>query len=503
MKFTFRPSPNYRQPLSTQRIMTELTICIALVLGYNVGYYYLNPQLGPQYAFHALAMIGTSLAVAIGVESLWAFFYAKKNVLTYLSQSFPWVTALLFVGMMGVNKPLYVILIGSLVATLIGKLIFGGFGQNIFNPAGVGRAFTVLAFGGFIVSQFPDVVTGATPNQVMESLGWVITKPEAVQAYLAQFHGLWGLFSGQYVGALGETNTLMILLVGAYLSFRKIIDWRVPVAFIGSLFAFATIIMFFKGMDWWYPFFYISTGGAMFGAVFMLTDPVTSPTSIPGRLIFAIGAALLTTLIRVKGNLPEGVIRSILFMNMLTPLLDRGLDGWPLKSIKKYTIAIGSVIAIALLTVSFTATTLSYKEPYVPQQPKPTLGDPIVFSSFPASNLVTVLNSTAVGDITTFLLESKGFAVLEADWETNPKPNVLEVKINTVSNTIVSVAFATFSDTKQFEYKTNHSDFLSQFAGLSTKVDNSVDVSVGATFTTESVIRAVNKAITALLTPLD
>jgi len=499
MKFTFRPSPNYRQPLSTQRIMTELTIGIAVVLAYNVGYYFLN--VGADYGWHALFMILTSVGVAVATEALWAIFYAKKNVFTYLSQSFPWVTALLFVGMMGVNKPLYVVIVGSLVATLIGKLIFGGFGQNIFNPAGVGRAFTVLAFGGFIASQFPDVVTGSTPNTIIESLGWVITKPEVVQTYLTQFNGLWGLFSGQYIGALGETNTLLLMAVGVYLSLRKIIDWRVPVVFIGSLFVFATIIMFVKGMDWWYPFFFISTGGAMFGAVFMLTDPVTSPTSVPGRIIFAIGVALLTTLIRVKGNLPEGVIRSILFMNMMTPLIDRVLDGWPLKSMKRYATSIGSIAAVSLLAVSFTATVIAYKEPYVPEEPKPTLGEPIVFSSTPAGDFVTIISSTVSGDITTFVLNSKGFEVLKEGGDVEIDSNVIEVKINTASQTVVSVAFITFNDSEQFQYKTNHKDFLTQFAGLSLNIDNSVDGSVGATYTAKSVIRAVNAAIDAILTP--
>jgi len=499
MKFTFRPSPNYNQPLSTQRIMTELTICIALVLGYNVGYYFL--VVGAEYGWHALAMIATSLGTAVAVESLWAFFYAKKNVLKYLTTSFPWVTALLFVGMMGVNKPLYVIFVGSLVATLVGKLVFGGFGQNIFNPAGVGRAFSVLAFGGFIASQFPDIVTGATPNNVMESLGWVITKPEAVSAYLNQFNGVWGLFTGQYIGALGETNTLLIMAVGVYLSFRKIIDWRVPVVFIGSLFAFATIIMFAKGMDWWYPLFFISTGGAMFGAVFMLTDPVTSPTSIPGRIIFAIGVAFLTTLIRVKGNLPEGVIRSILFMNMMTPLIDRMMDGWPLKSMKKYATSIGSVLLVSVVTIAFTTSAISYIEPYVPEEKKPTLGDPILFSTLLAQGNVSVVSSSVEGDVTTYLVSVDGYAVLEDEESTDTLPNELEIKINTASSTIVSVAFIKFSDSAIFEYKTNHKDFLNQFAGLSISVDNSVDVSVGATYTTKSVIRAVKAAITAALTP--
>ncbi|NTW96815.1 MAG: RnfABCDGE type electron transport complex subunit D, partial [Erysipelotrichaceae bacterium] len=298
-----------------------------------------------------------------------------------------------------------------------------------------------------------------------------------------------------------ETNTLLIMAVGIYLSFRKIIDWRVPVVFIGSLFAFATIIMFAKGMDWWYPFFFISTGGAMFGAVFMLTDPVTSPTSIPGRIIFAIGVAFLTTLIRVKGNLPEGVIRSILFMNMMTPLIDRMMDGWPLKSMKKYAISIGSVLLVSVLTVGFTTTAISYKEPYVPEEKKPTLGEPILFSTLGVEGTLSILSATVNSDVTTYLVEVDGFAVLEADWETDPQPNVIEVKVNTASSTIVSVAYATFSDSAQFEYKTNHPDFLNQFAGLSLIVDNSVDVSVGATYTTDSVIRAVKAVIASALTP--
>lgn len=232
----------------------------------------------------------------------------------------------------------------------------------------------------------------------------------------------------------------------------------------------------------------------------MLTDPVTSPTSIPGRIIFAIGVAFLATLIRVKGHLPEGVIRSILFMNMVTPLIDRGLDGWPLKAMKKYAFTIGTVFAVSLLTVSFTATTISYKEPYVPEDSIPNLGDPILFSTLPTAGNVNIVSTTVTGDITTFVIETKGHAY-EAEWETDPKPNVIEVKINTVTKTIVSVTFVTYHDTASLQYATSHPVFLKQFDGLSIIVDNSVDVVIGATFTTDSVIRAVNAAIAAVLTP--
>jgi electron transport complex protein RnfD len=498
MKFNFRVSPNYRSPLSTQRIMTELTVGIALVLAYSVYFYF--TKLGSDYGIHALLMIGTALGTSIAVEILWALFY-KKKIWAHLNTSFPWVTALLYVGMMGINKPLYVIFIGSFIAIFIGKLVFGGFGHNIFNPAGVGRAVSVLSFGGFITDKFADVVTGATPNQVMESLGWVITDPTVVTKYLDQFGGLWSLATGGYVGGLGETNTLLILAVGIYLAVRKIIDWRVPAVFLGSLFAFASILAVMKGMGIWYPVFHLVTGGAMFGAIFMLTDPVTSPTSIPGRIVFAFGVALLAFLIRIKGSLPEGVIRSILFMNMMTPLIDRAFDGWAFEKVKKYAISLTVIGALGFLTVGVFAAQVNYIAPVVEEEPVVTInlkGEPVVISGQTSATAV-VVSEVAEGDITSLVVNINGYA-FTSDHDDDPQPNTIEVKVNTATQTIVSVAYVTFSDSKGIGDKTNSDVFLSQFAGLSI-VDNTTtaDVVSGATVTSEAIIRAVNAAIIAVL----
>lgn len=498
MKFNFRVSPNYRAPLSTQRIMTELTVAISLVLAYSVYFYF--TKLGSDYGMHALLMILTALGTSIVIEVLWALFY-KKNILKHLNTSFPWVTALLYVGMMGVNKPLYVIFIGTFVAIFIGKLVFGGFGHNIFNPAGVGRAVSVLSFGGFITNKFADVVTGATPNQVMETLGWVIKDPTIVTKYLEQFGGLWGLATGGYVGGLGETNTLLILAVGIYLAVRKIIDWRVPTVFLGSLFAFASILALMKGMGIWYPIFHLMTGGAMFGAIFMMTDPVTSPTSIPGRILFAFGVAFLTFIIRVKGSLPEGVIRSILFMNMMTPLIDRSFDGWAFEKVKKYAISLTVIGALGFLTVGVFANQVDYIAPVVEEEPVITInlkGEPLVISQQISSTAV-VVSEVAEGDVSTFVVNINGYAYT-SDHDENPQPNTLEIKINTATQTIESVAYVTFSDSKGIGDKTNSDVFLSQFAGLSIVDETtSADVVSGATVTSVSVIRAVNAAIVAAL----
>ena len=488
MKFNFRVSPNYRAPLSTQRIMTELTVCIALVLSYSVYFYF--TKMGTDYGIHALLMILTALGTAIVVEVLWALFY-KKNIWKHLNTSFPWVTALLYVGMMGVNKPLYVIFIGSFISIFIGKLVFGGFGHNIFNPAGVGRAVSVLSFGGFITDKFADVVTGATPNQVMETLGWVIKDPAIVTQYLDRFGGLWGLATGGYVGGLGETNTLLILAVGIYLAVRKIIDWRVPAVFLGSLFAFASILAVMKGMGIWYPLFHLMTGGAMFGAIFMMTDPVTSPTSIPGRILFAFGVAFLTFIIRIKGSLPEGVIRSILFMNMMTPLIDRSFDGWTFEKVKKYAISLTVIGALGFLTVGVFANQVDYIAPVVEEEP--------VVISQQTSPTAVIVSETADGDVTTFVVNINGYA-FQSDHDDNPQPNTLEVKVNTATQTIESVAYVTFSDSKNIGDKTNSDVFLSQFVGVSIVDETaSVDVVSGATITSQSVVKAVNAAIAAAL----
>ena len=498
MKFNFRVSPNYRTPLSTQRIMTELTVGIALVLAYSVYFYF--TKLGADYGIHALLMILTALGTSIVVEVLWALFY-KKNIWKHLNTSFPWVTALLYVGMMGVNKPLYVIFIGSFIAIFIGKLVFGGFGHNIFNPAGVGRAVSVLSFGGFITDKFADVVTGATPNQVMETLGWVIKDPAVVTKYLDQFGGLWSLATGGYVGGLGETNTLLILAVGIYLAVRKIIDWRVPVVFLGSLFAFASILAAMKGMGIWYPVFHMVTGGAMFGAIFMMTDPVTSPTSIPGRILFAFGCAVLVFLIRIKGSLPECVIRSILFMNMMTPLIDRAFDGWAFEKVKKYAISLTVIGALGFLTVGVFANQVDYIAPVVEEEPVVTInlkGEPVVISQ-QTSPTAVIVSEVADGDVTTFVVNINGYA-FQSDHSDDPKPNTLEVKINTATQVIESVAYVTFSDSKNIGDKTNSDVFLTQFVGVSIVDETaSVDVVSGATITSQSVVKAVNAAIAAAL----
>jgi Na+-translocating ferredoxin:NAD+ oxidoreductase subunit D len=189
---------------------------------------------------------------------------------------------------------------GTFFAIFFGKLVFGGFGQNIFNPAAAGRAAMLASFAGAAVT---DITTSATPTASIAQLGWMIDKPEAVTKFLDQFGGLQSMFLGLYPGALGETSKVLILVVMVFLIIRKVIDWRIPVFYLSTVFVLASLIAVSKGMGFWYPLFHLSTGGLVFGAVFMATDPVTNPTSASGRTLFAIGLGILTVLIRVKANL--------------------------------------------------------------------------------------------------------------------------------------------------------------------------------------------------------
>jgi electron transport complex protein RnfD len=296
---------------------------------------------------------------------------------------------------------------------------------------------------------------------------------------------------------LGETSKVLILLVAVFLVWRKVIDWRVPVFYIGSVFVLASIIAIFKGMGFWYPLFHLATGGLIFGAVFMATDPVTNPTSASGRIIFAIGCGILTVLIRVKSNLPEGVLYSILLMNMMTPAIELLTDGWQIKSAKKYMISAASLALVGILLVSGVSTVMSYKAPVVvPEVPAITLGRPVlIFSPETAKPAATVDNKVVEGDVTTVTVSSPGYAIKEGEGS----PNVLTIKIDTVKKQVVSVAVATFSDTPKIGDQVENKTFLDQFAGLST-VDPAVEVDVvsGATHTSVSVARGVRAAIEAV-----
>ena len=214
---------------------------------------------------------------------------------------------------------LWIVVIGALVAIGIGKMAFGGLGKNPFNPALVGRVFLLISFPvqmttwpvaeGLFPMQF-DVASGATPLAAFKE---------------GQLAGVsyWDALLGHIGGSMGEVSALAILIGAAYLLWKKIISWHIPVAFIGTALAMSAVLWWIDPQQYMDPMMTILTGGIMLGACFMATDMVTSPMAKSGQLIFGCGCGLLTIVIRNWGAYPEGVSFAILIMNSVTPLLNR------------------------------------------------------------------------------------------------------------------------------------------------------------------------------------
>ena len=342
MKITLqRTSPNYRQKLSTQRIMRDLTIGLLVIVAYSL-FYQFTSQNTTDYVVKAALIYLVSLGVAFATEIVWALIH-KDNIVDHLKGSFPWVTAIIFALTLPIGTPLYVTAIGSFIAIFFGKLVYGGFGFNIFNPALVGRVVVHLAFGGQLtttLSNGVDAVASATPAAALAATKWM---GEGFS------YELMDLFLGNHGGTLGETCIWLILLVGVVLAFRRVFDARIPVAYLGTVLILSEVFALMNGLDpLTYPLVHLCIGGVVFGAVIMATDPVTSPTSPLGKILFGIGLGFLTMIIRLKANFPEGVLFSILMMNMLTPWIDSLVLGRTNKNIAKQWASIGLSLLLAI-----------------------------------------------------------------------------------------------------------------------------------------------------------
>lgn len=500
MKFTFNPSPNMRQKQSTSRIMLELTAALAVVFAFSLFYY--NSEYGMEGVLQVVKLLATSLLVTVVTESVWAL-ATKQNVKTFLATSYGWVTAMILTLMCTVNVTPYAIGVATFFAIFIAKLLFGGFGQNIFNPAAIGRGIIFLAFMG----ASSDVISGATvTTKIATEFNWLAVDSEMINSMMNSVDGLKTLFTGWYTGAIGETSALLLIILGVILAVRKVIDWKVPTVYLASIFVFTSAIALFTGVGSyegipgfiWYPLLHLFIGGAVFGAVFMLTDPVTSPTSSSGRMIFAVGAAALTVLIRIKANYPEGVLFSILIMNMLTPMIEQAMDGKQLQMRKKAMTVFAGVAVVGLATNLLAASVI---EPAKKPEPKPE-PEPVFVSindEETSAFAAELVSSTDNGDgTTTFLVNADGFkAQVEGD---AAALNEFEIVVNTADNTIVSVKVLKCVDTAYVGDQIAEDSFLEQFAGkdLTSEFEVGLDSTSAATYSVRSSVRALQEVRASL-----
>ncbi|MCT4616517.1 MAG: RnfABCDGE type electron transport complex subunit D [Marinifilaceae bacterium] len=274
-------------------------------------------------------------AIIVTLTSVAACYLFEYTIQKYLLKVEPQIkdgsaliTGILLAFNVPSSLPIWIILIGALVSIGIGKMSFGGLGNNVFNPALVGRVFLLISFPvqmtswpiakGFDTS-YLDAETGATPLAFIKE-GLSAGKP--LSELMGKLPSMTDMFLGNMGGSLGEVAGIALLLGLAYMLIRKIITWHIPVSVIASAALFAGILHLANPDQYAGPLFHILTGGLLLGAIFMATDYVTSPMSNKGMIIYGIGIGFLSVLIRVFGAYPEGVSFAILIMNAFVPLIN-------------------------------------------------------------------------------------------------------------------------------------------------------------------------------------
>ncbi|WP_442861806.1 RnfABCDGE type electron transport complex subunit D [Caproiciproducens sp. MSJ-32] len=294
-------SPHIRSDETVQRIM--LDVIIALIPAMIGSVYF--------FGISALKLILISVASSVLFEALIQKAFKREVTINDLSAV---ITGILIAFNLPANAPLWLPIIGSAFAIIIVKQFFGGLGSNFMNPALAARAMLLTSWPNHMSSftgPRPDVITTATPLTIMKTGGTQLTGSE--------LPSLMDMFVGNIPGAIGETSALLLLIGAIYLIIRQVIDWRIPVFYIGTTF----IMLILLGVESEFLLYHILGGGLILGAFYMATDYASSPVTSKGRIIYGIGAGILTAIIRVKGGYPEGVSYSILLMNIATPIIEK------------------------------------------------------------------------------------------------------------------------------------------------------------------------------------
>ena len=313
LKLIATSNPHIRGSETTRSIMLDVIIAMLPALAFAIF----------NFGLRALTLTAVSVVGCIFWEWLYRKLMKKPQSIGDLSCV---VTGMLLAFVCPVTTPYWMILIGDFFAIIVVKQLFGGIGKNFLNPALAGRAVLLASYAGTmtswvdpaagkapIIGSVADVVTTATPLAVMKTGDF---------AALTDTYNVGNMFIGQIPGSLGEVSALALLIGGAYLIWRKVINWQTPVSYIATV---AVLTFLFpkqgSGLEW--MLYSVFGGGLFLGAFFMATDYATSPVTKKGQLIFGIGCGLFTVLIRYFGSYNEGVCYSIMVMNLLVALIDK------------------------------------------------------------------------------------------------------------------------------------------------------------------------------------
>ena len=332
-KYRVSSSPHIKQEASTKTIMWSVVIALIPAL------------LGAIYFFGLRALWLTALGVLGAVISEGLVEKISGKPIT-ISDGSAVITGILLAFNLPPGVPWWMPIVGSAFGIIFGKMVFGGLGNNIINPALLGRAFLMASWPIHMTTKWIspkngsipgictniDAITGATPLGVLKTFaGKIITDPNAspeqiaqAKQVISQLYSNWtNLFFGNVGGVIGETSAMLLIAGFLFLLIRGFVSWRIPVSYIGTAIILGWILGSPEGLFKMNILFYIFSGGLILGALFMATDMVTSPITPKGRWIFGIGCGILTVVIRRWGGYPEGVSYSILLMNLAVPIINR------------------------------------------------------------------------------------------------------------------------------------------------------------------------------------
>jgi electron transport complex protein RnfD len=310
-----KTSPYLRRPqANVTRMMRDVIIALIPVAAFAVY----------NFGIHALYILLASVGSMIATEYIYyqivdfknneTFKWKNKSFTLYNYTAF--VSGLIYGLTLADNTPIWVVILCGVLGILMAKLFFGGLGQNIFNPAALARVLVAINFATIATYEAHiDAVAGATALSILNA--------DNFAQGVTSTYPLWQLFTGIGLpGSLGEVSGLLLIIGAIYLAFRTSFEVRIPIAYILTVFVLALAVALQQGLGLWYPLTHVFGGGVLFGAVFMATDPITSPITKPSRVYYGFALGFVTFVIRLFGALPEGVIFSILIMNMFVPSFD-------------------------------------------------------------------------------------------------------------------------------------------------------------------------------------
>lgn len=316
-KLTVSPSPHVHSGDSVKKNMYGVIIALMPALLASLWFFGVG----------ALVVTLTSVAACLLFEFLIQKYLLNREPSVLDGSAI--ITGLLLAFNLPSNLPIALIIIGAAVSIGIGKMAFGGLGNNPFNPALVGRVFLLISFPVQMTSwplpiasrmSYVDALTGATPLAVLKE---GVKSGQSMAELTEKIPSSINLFLGNMGGSLGEVAAIALIIGLAYMLIRRIITWHIPVSVIATVLIFTGILHLVDPQQYVSPLFHLLTGGLLLGAIFMATDYVTSPMSHPGMIVFGVGIGVITVLIRVFGAYPEGVSFAILIMNAFTPLINK------------------------------------------------------------------------------------------------------------------------------------------------------------------------------------